>query len=341
MSHEHLLCLDIETVPDRDLVPADWPPDDFIRKPIWHRVVAISFDQTTFGKNRDRLLAGDEAHKFLAAVLAHPRAKRLLSSEHFSVDGTVLEAWASMKSVRPKDGSGEPPAPGRNGERNFHGERRTNDTHASTTDPDARLVRKGPGREAKLGFIGHALMENRNGLVADACLTRADGHAERVAALHMVEPRADRPRRITLGADKGYDAWDFVGELRSLNVAPHVAARAQRSALRAHHASRGIQGQPDRAEADRGGLRLGQSHGGLPKVQAPRARPRRLAVHLHDGSLQPDPPTQAPGPGRMTTAMRVSETRATNRRSAGRRSTPPPAAVTTRSASAPTSSSAC
>ena len=188
-------------------------------------------DQTTFGKNRDRLLAGDVADKFLAAVLAHPRVKRLLSSEHFSVDGTLIEAWASMKSVRPKDGSGDPPAPGRNGERNFHGERRTNDTHASTTDPDARLVRRGPGREARLGFMGHALMENRNGLVVDACLTRVDGHAERVAALHMIEPRADRPRRITLGADKGYDAEDFVSELRSLNVAPHVAARTRRSAL--------------------------------------------------------------------------------------------------------------
>ena len=190
-----------------------------------------AWDQTTFGKNRDRLLAGDVAHKFLAAVLAHPKVKRLLSTEHFSVDGTMIEAWASMKSVRPKDGSGEPPAPGRNGEADFHGERRTNDTHQSTTDPDARLYRKGAGREAKLGFIGHALMENRNGLVVDACLTRADGHAERVAALHMIEPRADRPCRITLGADKGYDVEDFVNELRSANVAPHVAAKAKNSAI--------------------------------------------------------------------------------------------------------------
>ena len=190
-----------------------------------------AWDQTTFGKNRDRLLAGDVAHKFLAAVLAHPKVKRLLSTEHFSVDGTMIEAWASMKSVRPKDGSGEPPAPGRNGESDFHGERRTNDTHQSTTDPDARLYRKGAGREAKLGFIGHALMENRNGLVVDACLTQADGHAERVAALHMIEPRADRPRRITLGADKGYDVEDFVNELRSVNVAPHVAAKTRGSAI--------------------------------------------------------------------------------------------------------------
>jgi transposase len=190
-----------------------------------------AWDQTTFGKNRDRLLAGDVARKFLAAVVAHPKVKQLLSTEHFSVDGTMIEAWASMKSVRPKDGSGEPPAPGRNGESDFHGERRTNDTHQSTTDPDARLTRKGAGREAKLGFIGHALMENRNGLVVDGCLTRADGHAERVAALHMIEPHADRARRITLGADKGYDVEDFVNELRSVNVTPHVAAKAKGSAI--------------------------------------------------------------------------------------------------------------
>jgi transposase len=190
-----------------------------------------SWDQTTFGKNRDRLLAGDVAHKFLAAVLAHPRVKRLLSTEHFSVDGTLIEAWASMKSFRPKDGSADPPAPGRNGEGDFHGQSRTNDTHESTTDLDARLYRKGPGREAKLCFMGHALMENRHGLVVDACLTKADGHAERIAGLHMIEPRADRPGRITLGADKGYDAEDFVNELRSINVAPHVAAKANGSAI--------------------------------------------------------------------------------------------------------------
>ena len=190
-----------------------------------------SWDQTTFGKNRDRLLAGDVAHKFLAAVLAHPRVKRLLSTEHFSVDGTLIEAWASMKSFRLKDGSGGPPAPGRNAEGDFHGQSRTNDSHESTTDLDARLYRKGPGREAKLCFMGHALMENRHGLVVDACLTNADGHAERIAGLHMIEPRANRPGRITLGADKGYDAEDFVNELRSIAVAPHVAAKAAGSAI--------------------------------------------------------------------------------------------------------------
>jgi len=183
-----------------------------------------AWDHSTFSKNRDRLLEGDMAAKFLAAVLAEPRVKKLLSRDHFSVDGTLIEAWASMKSFRPKDGSDNPPeGGGRNAEANFHGQKRSNETHASTTDPDARLYRKGPGKEAKLSFIGHGLMENRSGLLVDACLTRADGHAERVAALHMIEPLADRSCTITLGADKAYDAEDFVNELRSMRVRPHVA----------------------------------------------------------------------------------------------------------------------
>jgi transposase len=184
-----------------------------------------AWDHSSFSTNRDRLLEGDIAAKFLAAVLTPPRVKKLLSSDHFSVDGTLIEAWASMKSFRPHDGSDEePPADGgRNGEADFHGEKRSNQTHASTTDPDARLYRKGPGKEAKLCFIGHGLMENRSGLLVDACLGEAGGHAERVAALHMIEPYADRPRPITLGGDKGFDAADFVNELRSMNVTPHVA----------------------------------------------------------------------------------------------------------------------
>jgi transposase len=183
------------------------------------------WDHSVFSKNRDRLLEGDIAAKFLAAVLAQPKVNKLLSSDHFSVDGTLIEAWASIKSVKPKDGSGGPPAQGggRNAEADFHGQKRSNDSHASTTDPDARLYRKGKGKETKLCFIGHGLMENGHGLLVDACLTLADGHAERVAALHMIEPRADRPIAITLGADKAYDAEDFVNELRSMNVTPHVA----------------------------------------------------------------------------------------------------------------------
>lgn len=194
-----------------------------------------AWDHSTFSKNRDRLLEGDIAAKFLAAVLAQPRVKRLLSSDHFSVDGTLIEAWASMKSVKPRDGSGEPPVQGggRNAEADFHGQKRANDTHGSTTDPEARLYKKGKGKEAKLCFMGHGLMENRHGLLVDACLTPADGHAERVAALHMIEPLADRPRRITLGADKGYDTEDFVNELRSMKVTPHVARNTsgRRSAI--------------------------------------------------------------------------------------------------------------
>ena len=130
---------------------------------------------TVFSKNRDRLLTTDMARKFLAAILAHREVAPLLSDEHFSVDGTLVKAWASMKSFRPKDGSGEPPGPGRNGERDFRREKRSNETHASTTDPDARLYRKADGQESRLCYLGHALMENRNGLVVDAALTHATG----------------------------------------------------------------------------------------------------------------------------------------------------------------------
>ena len=150
------------------------------------------------------------------------------------MDGTLVEAWASMKSFTPKDGSDDPSGGGgRNAETNFRGERRSNETHTSTSDPEARLYRKGRGREAKLYFIGHGLMENRSGLVVQACLTQADGHAEREAALAMIELRADRPCAITLGADKAYDTEDFVNELRSMRVTPHVAQNTsgRRSAI--------------------------------------------------------------------------------------------------------------
>jgi len=193
------------------------------------------WDHSTFSKNRDRLLAGEIAAKFLTAVLAQPRVKRLLSSEHFSVDGTLIEAWASMKSFKPKkppDGGGTAGG-GRNAPADFKGEKRSNETHRSTTDPDARLYRKGPGMEAKLCFIGHALMENRSGLIVDTRLTRVSGHAERLAALDMIERFAERPGAITLGGDKGYDAADFVEELRAVNVRPHVAQNTsgRRSAI--------------------------------------------------------------------------------------------------------------
>ena len=181
---------------------------------VWH--------PTVFTHNRDRLLEADVAHEFLATLLVLPQVRKLLSSEHFSVDGTLIDAWASMKSFRPKDGSGEPPSPGRNGERNFHNEKRSNDTHSSTTDADARLYRKADGRESRLCFMGHVLMENRNGLVVGAALTRATGTAEREAALALLDRRrADR--RITLGADKAYDVTAFVEDLRRRQVTPHIA----------------------------------------------------------------------------------------------------------------------
>jgi transposase len=154
-------------------------------EPVW--------DHSTFSKNRDRLLEGAVAPRFLSTLLAQPRVKRLLSTDHFSVDGTMIQAWASMKSVKPIAGRDEPPpAGGRNDETDFRGETRSNATHASTSDPEARLYRKGPGMEARLAFLGHALMENRCGLLMDACLTQANGHAERHAALAMIEKRADR-----------------------------------------------------------------------------------------------------------------------------------------------------
>lgn len=203
-----------------------WFVDIGIDDPAW--------DHSVFSKNRDRLLDGDIAAKFLGAILSHPKVKRLLSTDHFSVDGTLIEAWASMKCFKPKDGSDEPPSEsGRNAEADFHGEKRSNETHASTTDPDAKLYRKGKGKEAKLSFMGHGLMENRHGLLVNAYLTEATGYAERIAALHMIEPFSDRPQAITLGADKAYDTKDFVRDLRSMKVTPHVAqnVNGRRSAI--------------------------------------------------------------------------------------------------------------
>jgi transposase len=197
------------------------------------------WDHSTFSTNRDRLLDGDIAAKFLAAVLAQPRVKRLLSSQHFSVDGTLIEAWASIKSFKPRgprgdgDDDGGDDGGNRNAAVDFRGEKRSNATHASTTDPDAMLYRKGPGMEARLCFIGHGLMENRSGLIVGTRLTRVSGHAERLAALDLIAAHGDRPWPVTVGADKGYDARDFVMELRVLNVRPHVAQNSsgRRSAI--------------------------------------------------------------------------------------------------------------
>jgi transposase len=180
---------------------------------------------TTFTKNRDRLLNGDIATAFFDAILIHADTARLLSDEHFTVDGTLLEAWASQKSFRPRD-QGEPPTGGgSNPTVNFHGQRRRNDTHQSTTDPDARLYKKAQGREARLGYLGHLLMEHRSGLIVGATVTPATGYGEREAAVQLIGNLPDR-QRITVAADKAYDTRDFVGDLRAMGVTPHVAQYA-------------------------------------------------------------------------------------------------------------------
>jgi len=177
------------------------------------------WDVTVFTKNRDRLLRGKVAEAFFAQVIRQAREAGLLSDEHFTVDGTLLEAWAGQKSFRPKDGSGDG---GAGGERDFRGERRKNETHASTTDPEARLYKKGAGKEAKLCFLGHALADNRHGLLVGAQTTQASGTAEREAAEKMLR-RARRRRRGTVGGDKGYDQRAFVAAMRKNRVTPHVA----------------------------------------------------------------------------------------------------------------------
>jgi transposase len=222
---------------------------------------------TVFTKNRDRLLTTEMSRKFLAAILAHREVAPLLSDEHFSVDGTLVKAWASMKSFQPKpeaappdggDGPDDPPPPpsadaetpaevspkpetapmaaikprDRNAEVDFRGQKRSNATHASVTDPEARLYRKSPGTGASLCFIGHTLMENRNGLIVETEMTKADGHAERRAALAMIHRHSPgSTRRLTLGADKGYDCADFVRDLRQACVTPHVAQKVRYSAI--------------------------------------------------------------------------------------------------------------
>lgn len=220
---------------------------------------------TVFTKNRDRLLTTEMSRKFMAAILAHSEVKPLLSDEHFSVDGTLIKAWASIKSFQPRadtappdqaDGPDDPPpsppsdtaAPepsqteiepmprktsrNRNAEADFRGQKRSNATHASVTDPEARLYKKSPGAGAILCFMGHTLMENRNGLIVQAEVTQTDGHAERKAALKMVNRHSPgSARRLTLGADKGYDSADFISDLRQMCVTPHIARKARHSAI--------------------------------------------------------------------------------------------------------------
>jgi transposase len=182
---------------------------------------------TVFTKNRDRLLDGDVAEKFFQLVLTQARVADLLSDEHFSVDGTLIEAWASHKSFQRKDQPPPPPDDPGNPTVDFHGEKRSNDTHESTTDPDARLARKSGGHEAKLAYCGNVMIENRNGLVVDTELLQCNGTAERDAAMLMAE-RVEGTERITLAADKAYDTNDFVSEMRGMNVTPHVSQNTKR-----------------------------------------------------------------------------------------------------------------
>ncbi len=185
--------------------------------PVW--------DASTFCHNRDRLLEAEVSTLLLKGVVEHRKVRRLLSRDHFSVDGTLIEAWASMKSFRPKGGGGGDGPAGRNAERDFHGEKRAGESHESTTDPDARLYRKGNGRESRLCYLGHAMMENRNGLVVGGNVTIASDTAERDAALELIERHCPGKRRRTLGADKAYDVAAFVEDLRNRNVTPHVAVQ--------------------------------------------------------------------------------------------------------------------
>ncbi|HEX8813720.1 MAG TPA: IS5 family transposase [Terracidiphilus sp.] len=188
--------------------------------PVW--------DPTTFSKNRERLLTGEVADGFFTAVVEQARTNGLLSDEHFTVDGTLLEAWAGHKSFKPKDDPeakrSEDDDPG-NPSVDFHGERRSNATHQSTTDPEARLARKGAGKEARLSYAGHVLMDNREGLAVGACVNQATGRAEPEAAIQLVE-EIPGTGRVTLGADKGYDRKEFIQELREHQVTPHIACKA-------------------------------------------------------------------------------------------------------------------
>lgn len=186
------------------------------------------WDATTFTKNRDRLLEGDVADAFFAEVLAAIKADGLLCDEHFTVDGTLLEAWASHKSFKPKGSGRTPPDDPKNPTVNFHGQVRRNQTHQSTTDPDARLYKKGGGHEAKLAYLGHLLTENRHGLIVDTAVTAASGTAERDAAIVMLGELPLTTRRITVGADKLYDTREWVATLRRMHVTPHVAASVNR-----------------------------------------------------------------------------------------------------------------
>lgn len=189
------------------------------------------WDHSSFSTNQERLIQTDIAAKFLAEVLEQAKRGKLLSKDHFSVDGTLIQAWASLKSFKPRNGDQEPPA-GKNPERNFKGEKLSNDTHSSATDPEARLYRKSLNQEPKLSFAAHLLTENHNGLVVTSSVTQADGFAERETAKAMIGKVAPRKRRITIAADRNYDTLGFVTAMRELNVTPHVTQNTTKKGRR-------------------------------------------------------------------------------------------------------------
>jgi transposase len=219
------------------------------------------WDATTFTKNRDRLLAGDIAEAFFQEVLAAARDQGLLSTEHFTVDGTLLDAWASQKSFRPRADEPRDDDPDRgNPNVDFRGTLRRNDTHQSTTDPDARLARKGPGREAKLSYAAHVLMENRHGFVVDTAVTPADGYAEVDAALTMLSALPDNGR-ITVGGDKAYDTPRFIAECRHMGITPHVAQKDSQTAI-----DRRTTGSPGYAVSQRHRKRVEETFGWMKTI---------------------------------------------------------------------------
>ena len=234
-------------------------------EPVWNHAV--------FSKNRERLLNQEVARAFFARVLA--QAKPHLSDEHFTVDGTLIEAWASQKSFQKKDG-------GDGDGSQFRGDQRTNDTHESKTDPDAKLYRKGHGQEARLGYLGHVMMENRNGLIVDAMVTQADGTAERDAGLIMAYRRWRKNRRrglrapISVGADKAYDTRDFVKTLREMGIRPHVSQNLKRSGGSAK--TRRLPGEPEETAADREGVRVDETNGRNAQDQTARPVEGWMAV---------------------------------------------------------------
>lgn len=192
-----------------------------VDEPVW--------DHSTFTKNRERLIEAKVARKLLRRVVRNAKAARLLSNEHFSVDGTLIESWAAVKSMRRRDGKDGPPGPGRNPMVDFHGERRTNDTHVSPSDPESLLARKAKGQPAKLSYMGHVLMDHRHGLPVDVEITTATGYAEREAALAMLDRLPKRAGRRTLAADKAYDVAEFIRDCRARGVTPHIACNDGRS----------------------------------------------------------------------------------------------------------------